>query len=107
MVVSHPTEVASPSTVGAMDSDRARRLIVGARLRPSPAGQQETPEQVREGVWVILSRHAPPARPDPLTGRVVGMRRLQDDEATLTAPQLHRRIMEIASQAGHVPTRHS
>ena len=81
-----------------MDSERARELIAASRRRPA-SGPEETPEEVRAGVRAILSRAAPPPPPDPLTGRVVGCR-AQRDDAPLSAAQLHRRIVEIAREAG-------
>lgn len=87
-----------------MDREPARALRAAARRRPPPSDDvEETPEEVRAGVRAILSRLAPPPAPDPLTGRVVGMRgQPSEDAPPLTASQLHRRIMEIARQAGLV-----
>lgn len=53
-----------------MDSATRARLIANAKRRPPP-GTDETPEQVRDAVRAILSAHAPPPPPDPLTGRIV------------------------------------
>ena len=89
-----------------MDSERwrarARFLSESAQRRPPPGNDDETPEQVREAVRGILSAAAPPPPPDPLTGRVPTKRRLpsMDNAGELTARQLHRRIMEIAREAG-------
>ncbi len=54
-----------------VDADRARQLMAAARRRPPPGtAEQLTAEELHDDLRATLARHAPPAPPDPLTGRV-------------------------------------